>query len=175
MGHSAKYLDPTKVTDYVALEPNKGFHEQIRLNAALAGFSTKQIHVLSQRAEDTAGLASSLGGYGTVDTILCILSLCGIPQSEVVVQRLATDLLKPNGGQLLFYEHVHCEISPATAFFQRFWTPVWEPLVGCKLDKKSDKVIDELPGVIWKERDNWTKEGELPNVWYHRLGAYIKA
>ncbi|KIY71617.1 S-adenosyl-L-methionine-dependent methyltransferase [Cylindrobasidium torrendii FP15055 ss-10] len=172
LGHSAKYLDHTKVTSYYALEPNAAFHDQIRVNATLSGLAPSSISVIPHNAGDSEAILASLGGQ-QVDTVLCILTLCGIPDAERALADIVQNVLKP-GGQVLFYEHVSCDVSRSVAWWQSFWSPAWEFIVGCKLDKPSHKIIDNLP-VKWKESETWGKKDEPAKIFWHQGGRYVKA
>lgn len=170
-GHSCKYLDRRKVTRYIALEPNVLMHDKIVLNATKAGFSPDQIQIIGHGAEETDKILNALDG-DQVDTIVSILSLCGIPNAENSVARMAKDILKP-GGEFLFYEHVRCDPSPTLIWWQSFWTPVWQAVVGCRLDKPSHTYVEKLN--VWEERKVWGKlPSEQPNLFWHRVGVYKK-
>ncbi|KAG8834030.1 hypothetical protein FRC17_009668, partial [Serendipita sp. 399] len=170
-GHNCKYLDKTKVTKYIALEPNPYMHEKIVENATKAGFQPSQIQIIGFGAEMTEKILESLGGE-QVDTLVSILTLCGIPDTEEALKRMVRDLLKPD-GQLLFYEHVHCDPSPTLAWWQTFWTFFWEPLFGCRLDQPTHVYIERA--FSWDRREVWGKlPEEAPRLFWHRVGCYRK-
>ncbi|KAG8834943.1 hypothetical protein FRC18_001268 [Serendipita sp. 400] len=170
-GHNCKYLDKTRVTKYIALEPNPYMHEKIVENATKAGFQASQIQIIGHGAEKTAEILEALNG-GQVDTLVSILTLCGIPNTEETLKRMIKDLLKP-GGQLLFYEHVRCDPEPTLVWWQTFWTFLWEPLVGCRLDQPTHVYIERASE--WDERGVWGKlPEEVPKLFWHRVGCYRK-
>lgn len=170
-GHSCQYLDLTKVTKYIALEPNLLMHDTIIMNATKAGFSPDQIQVIGHGAEETAEILKALGGE-QVDTIISILSLCGVPDAEGSISRMIRDILKPR-GLFLFYEHVRCDPSPTLMWWQTFWTPLWQPIIGCRLDKPTHIYIEKLD--LWEKREVWGKlPSEEPNLFWHRTGFYVK-
>ncbi|EJF55520.1 hypothetical protein DICSQDRAFT_130574, partial [Dichomitus squalens LYAD-421 SS1] len=172
-GHTALYLDHTKVTKYVALEPNVLMHPEIRTTAAKKGFTEEAgtLLILPYGAEQISLIASALGGAHAVDTLVSILSLCSIPDPEQTLRRLVNDALKP-GGTLLFYEHV---LSPRedVARWQRFWAPVWVYIMdGCRIDRPTHVWIEKIDA--WAEGSVWGKEGEPEeHLFWHRVGRYM--
>ncbi|KAI0739629.1 hypothetical protein C8Q80DRAFT_1199847 [Daedaleopsis nitida] len=177
-GHTVLYLDRTKVTQYVALEPNALMHPQIRALAATHGFSEADgtLLVLPYGAEETALIRSALSGSGQdgdgADTLISVLTLCSVPAPERTLCALVGDVLRP-GGTLLFYEHV---LSPRAdvAWWQRFWTPVWRlAFDGCCLDRATHVWIGKMDA--WREGSVWGKEGEEEeHLFWHRTGRFVK-
>jgi hypothetical protein len=170
-GHTLKYLDNAKVTRYIALEPNAMFHDKIRETARAAGFAPSDVDILGCGAEQTDEIIRLLGGRHQVDTIISTLTLCRIPDEKQTIERLCTDVLKPRGGQLLFYEHVLCD-DKDVAFWQRVWTPLWQLVVGCYLDRPTHKWVDELD--VWATRELSRKPDEPYNLWWHQIGRYVR-
>ncbi|KAJ3742139.1 S-adenosyl-L-methionine-dependent methyltransferase [Lentinula detonsa] len=183
-GHTIQYLNCSKVTKYVALEPNAQMHSHIRRTAECAGFreSDGSLVILSCGAEDTMQILEVLGGPHPVDTIISVLTLCSIPSLKGVITSLVRDVLKP-GGQFLFYEHV---LSPRAdvAWWQRFWTPLWSIFFdGCRLDCPTHLYIENIKYVdddgkelsIWDEGETWGKPGDSEeNLWWHQAGQFRK-
>ncbi|KIJ06451.1 hypothetical protein PAXINDRAFT_121621 [Paxillus involutus ATCC 200175] len=174
-GHTAKYLDKTRVTKYVALEPNVNMHDELRRAADAAGFSeaSGSFVLLSCGAEDTTSILTSLGGYQPVNTIISILTLCSVPDPQDTIKSLATEVLKP-GGQVLFCEHVRSP-HPNIAWWQTFWTPLWGVAFdGCKLDRPTHLWTQEVGG--WEKEEVWGLDGEdEEHLFLHRLGRFVKA
>lgn len=177
-GHSARYFDRTKVTRYVALEPNTIMHPHIRKAAADCGYheSDGSLIILSCGAEDSASILTALDN-AQVDTIVSVLTLCTVPNPEKTVHNLVRDVLKP-GGTFLFYEHVlshHADV----AWWQRLWAPIWEvPFDGCRLDRPTHLWVSNLKveGVSpWKEQELRGKPDEVEeNLFWHRVGRFVK-
>ncbi|KAJ4488161.1 hypothetical protein J3R30DRAFT_3695806 [Lentinula aciculospora] len=185
LGHGIQYLDRTKVTKYVAVEPNTRMHPELRRIAATAEYreSDGTLVILGCGAEEITIILESLGStMHSVDTITSVMSMCSIPSAEDALRGLVRHVLKP-GGQLLFYEHV---LSPRqdVAWWQRFWAPMWQIFYdGCRLDCPTDIWINEIKDVddngeevdIWSERKLWGVPGETEEtVFHHVLGKFVK-
>ncbi|KAH0835647.1 hypothetical protein J3R83DRAFT_9398 [Lanmaoa asiatica] len=174
-GHTAKYLDTTRVTKYVALEPNLLMHDEIKRAADAAGFSEAAgtLVLLACGAEDTTTILTSLGGYQPVDTIVSVLTLCSVPEPRETIISLVSEVLKP-GGQVLFLEHVRNPL-PHIARWQTFWSPLWAlAFDGCKLDRPTHLWIQQVGGWASEEMrgvDNEDKE----HLFWHRVGKFVKA
>ena len=173
-GHTALYLDPVKVTKYVALEPNALMHPEIRTTAAKRGFTEDagNLLIIPYGAEQTSLIVSALGGPHAVDTLVSILSLCSIPDPEQALRGLVEEVLKP-GGTLLFYEHA---LSPRedVAWWQRFWAPVWVYMMdGCRMDRPTHIWIEKMDA--WAEGRVWGEDNEPEeHLFWHRVGQFVK-
>jgi hypothetical protein len=185
-GHTVNYLDKAKTTRYIALEPNKLMHPQIRALANAAGYSEEDgtLVILACGAADVRYIQEALGGAYVVDTIISILTLCTIPAPQRTLQSLVGEVLKP-GGQILFYEHV-LNPRPDVAWWQHFWAPVWSLFLdGCRIDRPSHVWVDILtvPNAQgkqvspWSSREVYGKPGEVEegNMFWHRAGKYVKS
>lgn len=177
LGHTVDYLNRSRVTKYVALEPNLLLHETLRTRANAAGYteSDGSLLILGFGAEETGLITSALGGPNQVDAIVSILTLCSIPSPQETIRRLVENVLKADGGVLLFYEHVLSDRSDV-AWWQRFWAPIWTiAFDGCRIDQPSHLMVERV-GPVWKSEKIWTKDGEdEENLFVHRLGKFIKA
>ncbi|KAI0654320.1 hypothetical protein C8Q70DRAFT_1048050 [Cubamyces menziesii] len=173
-GHTILYLDPAKVTKYVALEPNQLMHSEIRTLAASKGFTEESGNclILSYGAEDATLISSALGGPRQVDTLISVLTICSIPEPERSLTTLIDEVLKP-GGTFIFYEHVRSDRADV-AWWQRFWTPVWKwAFDGCCLDRLTHHWVAKMD--VWAESSVWGKEGEPEeNLFWHRVGRFVK-
>lgn len=176
-GHTANYLDPTKVTRYIALEPNVHMHAELRKRANAAGFTEADgtFLLLSFGAQDIDSICAAGGGTQQIDTIVSILTLCSVPDPIKTIYALLEKGLKP-GGSLLFHEHVR-NTREDVAWWQGFWNPVWGMFFGgCKMNRPTDVWINKWPG--WEERSVFTpeREAEEPERFFcHRVGQYVKA
>ncbi|CAE7121874.1 unnamed protein product [Rhizoctonia solani] len=106
-GHTMQYLDRTRVTRYVAIEPNAYMHDQIYKMAEKCGFSVKrgEVAVLGCGVEDVEKIKEALGETGKADTVVSILTLCSIRDAKRAMGRLLGEALRP-GGEMLWIEHV---------------------------------------------------------------------
>lgn len=184
---SIDYLDRTKVTAYIALEPNVLMHEAIRARAKAAGLREEDgtLLILRAGAEDPEKIRALLAGAGRpqrVDTMLSIMTLCSIPDPQQTLQRLVREVLAPE-GRLLFYEHVLSPLADV-AWWQHFWTPIWAlAFDGCCLNRPTHLWIDAMEDEgadgermsMWNERELWGKEGEPDeHLFWHRVGRFVK-
>lgn len=173
-GHTSKYLDRSQVTKYVALEPNTLMHNVIRESASAAGFTEADgsLLILPYGAEQISLIASALGDYNSVDTLVSILTLCSVPAPVVTIHGLVERLLKP-GGHFLFVEHVRSPRADV-AWWQAFWTPVWRHVMdGCSLARPTHQWIDEID--VWQVKELWTPEDqEEEHLFWRQAGIFVK-
>ena len=190
-GHTVNYLDRTRVTHYIALEPNVLMHPCIRKAATEAGYteSDGSLVIVSCGAEDSASILSSLATAGlsttgpSVDTIISIHTLCTVPDPQRTLRYLVRDVLKPD-GILLMYEHI---LNPreSVRWWQRLWAPLWAILFdGCRMDRETDVILRSLEvesadGTskenAWKEWTTWGKAGEIEeSLFWHIAGRFVK-
>ncbi|KAI0822164.1 hypothetical protein BC628DRAFT_1391251 [Trametes gibbosa] len=173
-GHTVGYLDPARVTKYVALEPNTLMHAEIRRRAATRGYTEEAgtLLVLPYGAEEPGLIASALGGAHAADTLVAVLTLCSIPDAERVFAALVRATLRP-GGTLLVYEHV-LSARADVAWWQRFWTPLWSRAFdGCCLDRPTHLWIERMG--LWAEARVWGKEGEEEeHLFWHQVGRFVR-
>ncbi|KAF8881595.1 hypothetical protein BD779DRAFT_1648469 [Infundibulicybe gibba] len=145
-GHTMKYLQRSRVSKYIALEPNVHMHPRLRTFANAGGYteSDGSLLILTCGAEDTNTIISALAeGAHSVDTIISVLTLCGVPRPREAMAGLVREVLKSD-GQFLFYEHV---LNPRSdvAWWQRFWAPIWQlTFDGCRLDRPTHLWVDEI-------------------------------
>jgi SAM-dependent methyltransferase len=176
-GHTLKYLDRSRVTKYVAVEPNTGMHTKILQAATEAGFDEAkgQVIVLGCGIEEFNTITQVLGGENQVDTLISILTLCSVPGPQKVIPTMVNRLLK-RGGQLLFYEHVE---SPRkdVRWWQRVWSPIWSSAFdGCELGRPTHLWIQEIEGWDVAESRTWGNDGELEtSFFWHQAGKMVRA
>ena len=149
-------------------------HEEIRANASRAGFTEADgtLLIVACGAEETRLVTSALGGAHTVDTVVSVLTLCGVPAPRAAMRGLADEVLRP-GGLLLFWEHVLSRRADV-AWWQRFWTPLWKRAFdGCRLDRPTDVWVMQMDA--WAESKVWTVDGDLgERLLWHQIGRFVK-
>ena len=80
-----RYLDASKITKLLLVEPNPGMHDGLRKNALAAGFKEGQFQIVPCGAEEKAKVEQLTGlGHESVDSVVSLLALCGIPDSKSV-------------------------------------------------------------------------------------------
>ena len=134
-GHTVDFLDRSKVTTYIALEPNHTMHRMLRKSANAAGYSELDGSpiLLPCYSQDTQKILTIISqGPPPVDTIISVLTIWTLPSLECTMVLLVRDLLKP-GGELLFYEHV-LRLRDDVAWWQKFWAPLWCFKFSCLMD-----------------------------------------
>ncbi|KAK9895606.1 S-adenosyl-L-methionine-dependent methyltransferase [Cystobasidium minutum MCA 4210] len=148
LGQNLKYLDASKISRLLLVEPNPGMHEGLRKNALAAGFKEGQFQIVPCGAEEKAKVEQFTGlGHESVDSVVSLLALCGIPESKRVIAALY-DYLKP-GGTFYFFEHVASKHAGARSLQDRL-NPLWKFLFGgCNLNRATDKWI--LESFEWAE------------------------
>lgn len=178
-GHTINYLDHSRVTKYVAVEPNTHMHAELRRTASAAGYteSTGTLLILSCGAEHISTILSSLPtllGHPPIDTLISILTICSIPSPQNTISRLITEVVGP-GGQVLFYEHCLSDREDI-GWWQSFWTPFWRVVFGgCCLDRPTQRWIEDVGG--WAEGEGvWDTNGEMEeHLFFYRAGRFVKA
>ncbi|KAJ7902824.1 S-adenosyl-L-methionine-dependent methyltransferase [Mycena olivaceomarginata] len=176
-GYTAPYLDRSKVTKYIALEPNPHMHSHIREKAHAAGFSEADgsLLILSCGAEATASILSSVDAK--VDTIMSILTLCTVPAPQATLLSLVQDILVP-GGEFLFYEHILSHRADV-AWWQNFWTPVWVQVFdGCNLNRPTNlwvrDLVDDSGESVWAEGKCFDIDWPEEHLFWRKMGRFVK-
>ncbi|QRW10782.1 methyltransferase domain protein [Ceratobasidium sp. AG-Ba] len=173
-GHTMQYLDKSRVSRYVAIEPNEYMHEKIREMGRKCGFDDDSVVIIGFGAEETDKVWTSVGGDGRVDTIVAIRTLCSVKQPQKMINRLVREVLRP-GGQMLWCEHVK---SPfwKVQLWQRVFSPIWGVVYdGCRLGQ--DTVSMLLAAGPWSttEVEGLPGEEAKGNMLYHKMGRFVKA
>jgi len=128
-----RYLRPGSTL--VAVEPNAAMHKPLAAAAAAHDIS---LELLACGAEQVPLDDAS------VDTVLCTLVLCTVPDPAQALAE-AVRILRP-GGQLLFIEHVAAPpgSSGVTATGQRMLQRPWRWLFeGCELRRSTEQTLAE--------------------------------
>ncbi|KAF7296077.1 hypothetical protein MKEN_01422800 [Mycena kentingensis (nom. inval.)] len=176
--HTAKYLDHSKVTKYIALEPNTFMHALLRANAQAAGFNEEDgtLLILSCGAEDTATILSALDA--PVDTIVSILTLCSVPKPQATLGALIMEVLAP-GGTLILHEHV-LNHDANVARWQKRLKPFWRLVFdGCEIDRATDvwarDLVDDGGSSVWQEAALWEPGMDMADsLLWRQNGRFVK-
>ncbi|KAK7744523.1 hypothetical protein SLS53_003408 [Cytospora paraplurivora] len=158
------------ITRIYGVEPNAGVHAALRRSVMAAGLEDVY-EVVPLGVEDLAG--SGRVARGSVDCIVSVLCLCGIPDPEFNIRELY-GYLRP-GGRWFVYEHVGCgsdgirECGLFMRVYQRFVNIFWPHLIGgCQLCRDTARIL--------KNAGSWTKidlAQPIGEPWYHPLPHII--
>jgi len=177
-GHTLKYYDLTKVTKVWAIEPDEESIVALKREIVRIGMEGT-CETLQCGIEDV----ETLRHFGiideTIDTVVCVQSLCSIPKPRETMSGLYS-LIKPAGGQLLLLEHIASKHF-FTRIVQNLYTYLVWPYVtgGCELNRETgkwcietvDRVGDEA---TWTSVEINTIAGGWWNVFPHISGRLIK-
>ena len=159
------YLDRSRVTTYVALEPNPFMLPHIRKAAKKEGYNEEDgsLLVIPFGVENTVKIQDALKPHynkfyaskpssesdsdaslhlatGQVTTIVSILTFCSVPNPQQTLISLVSHILAP-GGTLLFFEHVKNPI-PSVALCQRVLGNIWKVFFdGCRLGQDTVRMV----------------------------------
>ncbi|ROV94514.1 hypothetical protein VMCG_08174 [Cytospora schulzeri] len=154
------------ITRIYGVEPNPDVHAALRRSVAAAGLEDTY-EVVPLGIEGLA--ASGRVARESVDCIVSVLCLCGIPDPEFNIREMY-GYLKP-GGRWFVYEHVKCgsermrECGLFMRAYQRFVNIVWPHLLGgCQLCRNTPKMLREAGP--WTNIDLGQPDSE---PWYHPL------
>jgi SAM-dependent methyltransferase len=105
-GNQLPRYDRAKVERIYGVEPNEGLHAALRQTIKECGLSDVYT-IIPCGVEDGEVLRRYGVERGSVDTVLSVQVLCGVPRPAEVVRGLY-GFLRP-GGQMIVYEHVRSE------------------------------------------------------------------
>jgi SAM-dependent methyltransferase len=129
-GTNLPYLDATKVTRVIAVEPSQAMLDHAR-PARRQDIAVEEV---------VAGAEATGLPDGIADTVLITFALCTIPDPQAALNE-ARRLLKP-GGKLIFCEHGLAPDAKVAAF-QRRIEPLWRPIAGgCHLTRNPLAMLD---------------------------------
>jgi len=105
-GNQLSRYDRSKVERIYGVEPNVDLHAALRATIKECGLS--DVYTIVPCGVEDGEVLRKYGVEGeSVDTVLSVQVLCGVPRPEVVVKELYR-FLKP-GGQMIVYEHVRSD------------------------------------------------------------------
>jgi hypothetical protein len=175
-GDQLYYYTPLvdRITHIYFVEPNTSMHNKLREKASKTGLNGKYT-IITAGAED---LVAELGKHGvlpgTVNAIVSILCLCGVPAVESKVVGVLYKMLA-SGGQLVIWEHVLNRDSVVARGYQRLLQFSWPHLVGgCSLMEKTDEYLRNAGN--WKSVDlKRPKADPLASPIPYVFGTLVKA
>jgi SAM-dependent methyltransferase len=177
-GQTLKYYDLAKVTKVWAVEPDEASVPVLKREILRLGLEGT-CEILQCGIEDTEALRNAGIIDGTIDTIVCVLTLCTVPKPRQAISALYP-LLKPAGGQLLLLEHVASQ-NALTRIIQNLYTSLLWPYFtgGCELNRETGtwcvEAIDRAEGqAIWTSVEINPVAGGRWNVFPHIKGRLIK-
>lgn len=179
-GGTARANDVTKV---YGVEPNAGSHAELRRRADAAGLA--DVYEIVPVGIESIADPSRWDGRiedGSVDCIVAVLCLCGIPDQDANIKALYRSLKK--GGRFYVYEHVRVRGNFLVAIYQRessgllqrthmfadllppgIINLVWPTIIGgCELCRDTETVL--------RSAGPWEKVDlvqPLDEPWYHTL------
>ncbi|KAH6652975.1 methyltransferase [Truncatella angustata] len=179
---SNKHLDKTatgqesarkKVTRVYGVEPNRDQHVKLRQHIAQAGLEDvyEIVPVGIEDLNDPSKWGSKVEKE-SVDCIVSILCLCGIPQPQDNLKEIYGYLKK--GGRWYVYEHVRADRNWGIRIYQAFVNLFWPNFLGgCQLCRPTEQWLREVGP--WAKIDVGQPVDE---PWYqvvpHMLGVYTK-
>lgn len=135
---NAIFYEGHRGLDIIGVDPNDRMAGYARDSASKSGLlkrygdSLRIVHGVSEALpfEDN-----------TIDAVVCSLTLCSVIDPARSVAEIKR-VLKRNGGQFLFWEHVLSQTDPAFAAFQIERTPIQiKNADGCHLDRNTGDTI----------------------------------
>ena len=151
-------------------------HERLRAAAHAASFleADGTFILVPSGAEAVGEIVSKLKSHdvGRVDTMISILSFCSVHHAEKAVPSLINNLLREDGGQLLYYEHVKAR-KVDVCWWQDRWLPIWRVFFGgCLIGQPTDRWIASMG--CWSGKEENRPEGEEESLFPHSIGHYIR-
>ena len=120
--------------EVLAIEPSKEMLEK-----SVAKINHKKIQLLNLGVNDEA--LQKMIPEKSMDTIVCTLVLCTIPNPELALHHFKR-WLKPD-GKLIILEHIHSNKQP-NAFLEKLFNPLWKKIgEGCNLTRNTDVLLKE--------------------------------
>ena len=85
----------------------------------------------------------------TFDVVTCSLVLCTVPDPERALREMSR--VCKSDGRMVLLEHVLAR-NPLIAWLQRKMSPAQERLLGCHLDRQTDRLVRDLGFELISER-----------------------
>ncbi|KAL5411310.1 hypothetical protein PMIN03_004907 [Paraphaeosphaeria minitans] len=138
------------------VEPNTTAHPGLRMRAHEAGLDNVY-HIIPAGIQDISKIevteidgSTSKIEKGSVDCIVTLLCLCGIPEPEENITELYQYLKK--GGRWYIFEHVKTNRNYCMRYYQAFVNLFWPHIIGgCELCRDTKKSL--LQAGSWEKVD----------------------
>lgn len=122
-------------TSVIAVEPSAPMIKK----ALPKNPNSSNIQIINHGINDSA--LDNIIEVCSLDTVICTLVLCTIPDPEIALQNFKR-WLKPD-GKLVILEHIRSK-KPINARLQDLVNPVWRVVgEGCNLNRNTDAIIKE--------------------------------
>ncbi|OMH85511.1 Methyltransferase-like protein 7A [Zancudomyces culisetae] len=169
LGTSLKYLNMKKIKRFLAVEPNKAFHEGIEREALKTGFVVDYIttadikqgklveklktsgnkpclYIYGEFLAKNPETQELVASFGFFDSVIISYVLCSVGDVEQMLGLMGSVLSK--SGKLYFNEHVSANENGSASevifhYFQELVTPIWGVFLGnCHLNRRTGEMIE---------------------------------
>lgn len=155
--------DNTKITSFTGVDLSNGMLDVARDVARGALFPVELRRMDGGRLDFPDA---------TFDTVTTSLMLCTVPDPDLTLREMAR-VCKP-GGRIVLLEHVRAR-NPLLIAMQMALTPLQERMLGCHLDRPTDRLVHDLGFRVERESTRFfgvfrlivarpPSEGALPQV-----------
>jgi len=124
--------DNARVTSYTGIDLSNGMLDHARQHAGGLPFPV----ALRQMAAGDLAFED-----GRFDTVTCSLTLCTVPDPVQALREMAR-VCKPD-GTIVLLEHVRAR-NPLLAGVQKMLAPLQVRMLGCHLDRPTDRLVRDL-------------------------------
>ncbi|KAL2869014.1 class I SAM-dependent methyltransferase [Aspergillus lucknowensis] len=177
-GHSLKYYDRTKIQRIWVVEPDET--SVLALKREIHRLDMDSIcGVLKCRIEDADVIHNGIATE-SIDTVVCIQTLCTVPNPRLAISFLYS-LLKPGSGQLIFLEHVASTHVLTRAVQDIYTRGIWRFVMGgCELNRDTAKWCVDGGGTsrryeVWSGVEIDAIPGDWTNIFPHVKGILVKS
>jgi SAM-dependent methyltransferase len=154
-GNQLSRYDLSKITKIYGVEPNTDLHGKLRANVKKYGLSDIYT-IVPCGIEDVSTLYEYGVVHGTIDTVMSVQVLCGVPQPAKMVKEMYKLLKK--GGQMIVYEHVRSD-DFVSHVVQRLYNVVWPyGMGGCQLVRPTREYLIEAGRWEWMDLEGPSEE-----------------
>ncbi len=169
-GNQLSRYDLSKITKIYGVEPNTDLHGKLRANVKKYGLSDIYT-IVPCGIEDISTLYEYGVVHGTIDTVMSVQVLCGVPQPAKMVKEMYKLLKK--GGQMIVYEHVRSD-DFVSHVVQRVYNVLWPyGMGGCQLVRPTREYLIEAGKWEWMDLEGPSEE-EGWSLFPHVQGRLVK-